>query len=39
MTKETLEALGTGAKYNALTPTEVKGKSAKLEVFELTGIA
>ena len=35
ITKETLASLGSGIKYEELTPTEVKGKTGKLDVFEI----
>jgi adenylate cyclase len=38
MTREALEAFGSGARFNTLPLSEVKGKSGKLEVFELIGI-
>jgi adenylate cyclase len=34
-TRETLACLGTDIKYRELPPTEVKGKTGKLEVFEI----
>jgi hypothetical protein len=38
MTREAVDAFGPGVKCNVLAPTEVKGKTGKLEVFELIGI-
>jgi class 3 adenylate cyclase len=35
ITKETLSNLGPGIKYTELPPVEVKGKTGKLEVFEV----
>ena len=35
ITKETLARLGSGIKYEELTPAEVKGKTGRLEVFEI----
>jgi len=35
ITKETLTGLGPGIQYKELPPTEVKGKTEKLEVFEI----
>ena len=38
MTREALDAFGPGVQCNTLPPSEVKGKTGKLEVFELVGI-
>jgi class 3 adenylate cyclase len=38
MTREAIDAFGPGVKCNTLPPAEVKGKTGKLEVFELIGI-
>jgi len=35
MTKETLSCLGPDIQYKELPPREVKGKTGKLEVFEI----
>ena len=35
MTRETLSCLGPDIQYKELPPTEVKGKTGKLEVFEI----
>jgi len=35
MTRETLACLGPDIQYKELPPTEVKGKTGKLEVFEI----
>jgi class 3 adenylate cyclase len=34
-TRETLAYLGTNIQYKELPPTEVKGKTGKLEIFEI----
>jgi hypothetical protein len=38
MTREAVDAFGPGVRCNALAASEVKGKTGKLEVFELIGI-